>query len=183
MKAVGEELCPALGLTIPVGKDSMSMKTRWNEQGEEREMTSPLSLVITAFARVDDVRRTVTPQLRSDVPNRLLLVDLGEGRNTLGATALAQVYRQLGQKGADLRNPKALRVFFDTMQTLVRDEKLLAYHDRSDGGLFVTLAEMAFAGHCGVNADISAFDEDILGALFTEEPVPCSRCVKQIWMV
>ena len=78
MKAVGEELCPALGLTIPVGKDSMSMKTRWNEQGEEREMTSPLSLVITAFARVDDVRRTVTPQLRSDVPNRLLLVDLGK---------------------------------------------------------------------------------------------------------
>ncbi len=170
VKAVGEELCPALGLTIPVGKDSMSMKTRWNEQGEEREMTSPLSLVITAFARVDDVRRTVTPQLRSDVANRLLLVDLGEGRNTLGATALAQVYRQLGQKGADLRNPQALRAFFDTMQTLVRDEKLLAYHDRSDGGLFVTLAEMAFAGHCGVNADISAFDEDILGALFTEEP-------------
>ncbi len=169
VKAVGEELCPALGLTIPVGKDSMSMKTAWNEEGSERSVTSPLSLVITAFARVEDVRRTVTPQLQPSVENQLLLVDLGEGRNTLGATALAQVYRQLGQEAADVRNSDKLRAFFEVMQILVRDEQLLAYHDRSDGGLFVTLAEMAFAGHCGVEVDIAALGDHPLEVLFTEE--------------
>ncbi|MDM1729438.1 phosphoribosylformylglycinamidine synthase, partial [Escherichia coli] len=102
VKAVGEELCPALGLTIPVGKDSMSMKTRWQEGNEEREMTSPLSLVISAFARVEDVRHTITPQLSTE-DNALLLIDLGKGNNALGATALAQVYRQLGDKPADVR--------------------------------------------------------------------------------
>lgn len=105
VKAVGEELCPALGLTIPVGKDSMSMKTRWRQNDEDVAMTSPLSLVVTAFARVEDVRGTVTPQLRTDKGDAtLLLIDLGEGRNALGATALAQVYRQLGDKPADVRN-------------------------------------------------------------------------------
>ncbi|MCS2155347.1 phosphoribosylformylglycinamidine synthase [Scandinavium goeteborgense] len=168
VKAVGEELCPALGLTIPVGKDSMSMKTRWQEGSEQREMTSPLSLVITAFARVEDVRRTVTPQLSTE-DNALLLIDLGKGHNALGATALAQVYRQLGDKTADVRSTEQLKGFWDAMQVLVAERKLLAWHDRSDGGLLVTLAEMAFTGHCGVDVDIAALGEDKLAALFNEE--------------
>ncbi|MBS5771997.1 MAG: phosphoribosylformylglycinamidine synthase [Enterobacter cloacae] len=168
VKAVGEELCPALGLTIPVGKDSMSMKTRWQEGSEQREMTSPLSLVITAFARVEDVRHTVTPQLSTD-DNALLLIDLGKGSNALGATALAQVYRQLGDKPADVRNVEQLKGFYDAIQALVAERKLLAYHDRSDGGLLVTLAEMAFTGHCGVNVDIAALGNYRLAALFNEE--------------
>ncbi|TQI81767.1 phosphoribosylformylglycinamidine synthase [Serratia fonticola] len=170
VKAVGEELCPALGITIPVGKDSMSMKTRWQEGNEQREMTSPLSLVITAFARVEDVRHTVTPQLRTDKGDTaLLLIDLGNGHNALGATALAQVYRQLGDKPADVRNVEQLAGFFNAMQQLVAEGALLAYHDRSDGGLLVTLAEMAFAGHCGVEVDIQALGNDALAALFNEE--------------
>lgn len=170
VKAVGEELCPALGITIPVGKDSMSMKTRWQEGNEQREMASPLSLVITAFARVEDVRSTVTPQLRTDKGDTaLLLVDLGLGHNALGATALAQVYRQLGDKPADVRSAEQLGGFFNAMQALVAERKLLAYHDRSDGGLLVTLAEMAFAGHCGLHVDIVALGSDALAALFNEE--------------
>ncbi|MFS2222032.1 phosphoribosylformylglycinamidine synthase [Pantoea sp. B65] len=169
VKAVGEELCPALGITIPVGKDSMSMKTRWQHGSEQREMTSPLSLVITAFARVEDVRRTVTPQLQPQQDNALLLIDLGDGHNALGATALSQVYRQLGDKPADVRDAQKLAGFFNAIQTLVADEKLLAYHDRSDGGLLVTLAEMAFTGHCGVSVDIAALGSDSLAALFNEE--------------
>ncbi|VTU05776.1 phosphoribosylformylglycinamidine synthase [Actinobacillus porcinus] len=170
VKAVGEELCPALGLTIPVGKDSMSMKTTWNENGEQKTVTAPLSLVISAFARVEDVRKTVTPQLRTDKgDSRLLLIDLGEGKNRLGATALAQVYKQLGDKPADVVNVVNLKGFFDAMQTLVQQEKLLAYHDRSDGGLIATLAEMAFAGHCGVSVDISALGDNDLAVLFNEE--------------
>ncbi|MBV4367940.1 phosphoribosylformylglycinamidine synthase [Erwinia phyllosphaerae] len=169
VKAVGEELCPALGITIPVGKDSMSMKTRWQHGTEQREMTSPLSLVITAFARVEDVRRTVTPQLQPDRDNALLLIDLGRGVNALGATALSQVYRQLGDKPADVRDATQLAGFFNAMQALVAEEKLLAYHDRSDGGLLVTLAEMAFTGHCGIEADIAALGSDSLAALFNEE--------------
>ena len=169
VKAVGEELCPALGITIPVGKDSMSMKTRWQEGTEQREMTSPLSLVITAFARVEDVRRTVTPQLHADRDNLLLLIDLGNGANTLGATALSQVYRQLGDKPADVRDATQLAGFFNAIQALVAEQKLLAYHDRSDGGLLVTLAEMAFAGHCGIDVDIATLGNDALAALFTEE--------------
>lgn len=169
VKAIGEELCPALGLTIPVGKDSMSMKTRWQEGGQERSVTSPLSLVITAFARVEDVRKTVTPQLRADRDNVLLLIDLGAGHHTLGATALAQVYRQLGRHTADVRDPQQLAGFFNAIQTLVSEDALLAYHDRSDGGLVVTLAEMAFTGHCGIDVDIAALGNDPLAALFTEE--------------
>ena len=168
VKAVGEELCPALGITIPVGKDSMSMKTRWQQGTEQREMTSPLSLVITAFARVEDVRKTVTPQLQT-VDNALLLIDLGKGVNALGATALSQVYRQLGDKPADVRDAQQLAGFYNAIQALVADGKLLAYHDRSDGGLLVTLAEMAFTGHCGVAADIAALGSDSLAALFNEE--------------
>ncbi|MDX5629558.1 MULTISPECIES: phosphoribosylformylglycinamidine synthase [unclassified Brenneria] len=169
VKAIGEELCPALGLTIPVGKDSMSMKTRWQEDGEDRAMTSPMSLVISAFARVEDVRNTVTPQLRADRDNALLLIDLGAGRKALGATALAQVYRQLGRETADVHDAQQLAGFFNAIQQLVADKALLAYHDRSDGGLLVTLAEMAFAGHCGVNVDIASQGDDALATLFNEE--------------
>ncbi|MGF1725064.1 phosphoribosylformylglycinamidine synthase [Photobacterium nomapromontoriensis] len=174
VKAVGEELCPALGLTIPVGKDSMSMKTKWEQNGEEKEVTSPLSLVITAFGRVEDIRKTVTPQLRTDKgDSSLLLIDLGCGQNRLGATALAQVYKQLGDKPADVDSPELLKGFFNAVQALIRDEKLLAYHDRGDGGLYVTLAEMAFAGHTGVEVDINTTSNDectdVLATLFNEE--------------
>lgn len=170
VRAIGEDLCPALGLTIPVGKDSMSMKTHWQQDGEQYEMTSPLSLVITAFARVEDIRKTVTPQLRTDQGDScLILIDLGEGRNALGATALAQVYRQLGDKVADVHHADKLAGFFNAMQKLVAQNALLAYHDRSDGGLFVTLAEMAFAGHCGLNVDLQALGNDDLASLFNEE--------------
>ncbi|EID7719458.1 phosphoribosylformylglycinamidine synthase [Vibrio cholerae] len=171
VKAVGEELCPALGITIPVGKDSMSMKTKWQENGEQKEVTSPLSLIITAFARVEDIRKTVTPQLRTDLgETSLILIDLGNGQNRLGATALAQVYKQLGDKPADVDNAAQLKGFFDAVQTLVRNDKLVAYHDKGDGGLLVTLAEMAFAGHCGIKANIETLgDDDALAALFNEE--------------
>ena len=141
MKAVGEELCPALGLTIPVGKDSMSMRTTWIDNGEQKAVTAPLSLVISAFARVEDVRKTITPQLRTDKGlSSLLLIDLGEGKNRLGATALAQVYKQLGDKPADVVNVQRLKDFYNAMQALVAEDQLLAYHDRSDGGLITTLA-------------------------------------------
>ncbi|EJL6526907.1 TPA: phosphoribosylformylglycinamidine synthase [Vibrio cholerae] len=170
VKAVGEELCPALGITIPVGKDSMSMKTKWQENGEQKEVTSPLSLIITAFARVEDIRKTVTPQLRTDLgETSLILIDLGNGQNRLGATALAQVYKQLGDKSADVDNAAQLKGFFDAVQTLVRNDKLVAYHDKGDGGLLVTLAEMAFAGHCGIKANIETLGDDALAALFNEE--------------
>ncbi|MEF2508749.1 phosphoribosylformylglycinamidine synthase [Vibrio mimicus] len=170
VKAVGEELCPALGITIPVGKDSMSMKTKWQENGEQKEVTSPLSLIITAFARVEDIRKTVTPQLRTDLgDSSLVLIDLGNGQNRLGATALAQVYKQLGDKPADVDNATQLNGFFDALQTLVRSDKLVAYHDKGDGGLLVTLAEMAFAGHCGIKANIETLGDDALAALFNEE--------------
>jgi phosphoribosylformylglycinamidine synthase len=171
VKAIGEELCPALEVTIPVGKDSMSMKTKWQQNGAEHAVTSPLSLVITAFARVEDIRKTVTPQLRTDKGDTsLLLIDLGLGQNRLGASCLAQVYKQLGQTPVDLDSPELLINFFNALQQLTREQKLLAYHDRSDGGLFVTLAEMAFAGKAGVRADISALGADDMAVLYSEEP-------------
>ncbi|MCU7880615.1 MAG: phosphoribosylformylglycinamidine synthase [Candidatus Thiodiazotropha sp. (ex Lucinoma aequizonata)] len=170
VKAVGMEFCPALGIAIPVGKDSMSMKTVWQEQGKERVMTAPLSLIISAFAPVMDVRTTLTPFLRNDVGDSdLILIDLGKGKNRLGATALAQVYKQIGHHGADLDDPDALRRFFSLIQELSRVNLLLAYHDRSDGGLFTTVGEMAFAGHCGVTVEIDGLGEDDLSALFNEE--------------
>ncbi|MBO1518518.1 phosphoribosylformylglycinamidine synthase [Oceanisphaera pacifica] len=170
VKAVGEELCPELELTIPVGKDSMSMKTSWNDGGEEKSVTSPLSLVITAFARVTDIRNTVTPWLRTDQGDTsLILVDLGKGQNRLGASALAQVYRQLGDTPADLDSPVLLKNFFNAMQTLVADKQLLAYHDKGDGGLFVTLAEMGFAGNTGLDIELDLLGSDNLAALFNEE--------------
>lgn len=168
VKAIGEELCPALGITIPVGKDSMSMKTQWQENGEDKAVTSPMALVITAFARITDIRQTITPQLRPEQGGQLLLIDLGRGQNRIGASALAQVYRQIGQTPADLDSPELLAFFFEQIQQLVAADKLIAYHDRSDGGLFVTLAEMAFAGHCGVSVTLPDH-VDPRAALFSEE--------------
>jgi phosphoribosylformylglycinamidine synthase len=146
VRAIGMELCPALGMTIPVGKDSMSMKIRW----DEKSVVSPLSLIVSGFAPVVDVRKTLTPELKAVKGSRLLLVDLGEGRNRMGGSALAQVFNRSGGETPDAPEPSTLRSFFREIQALNRAEKLLAYHDRSDGGLFVTLAEMAFAGHCGL---------------------------------
>ena len=171
VKTLGEELCPALGISTPVGKDSMSMRTTWQEDGKEKSVTSPVSLVISAFARVKDIRKTLTPQLRTDKgETRLIYVDLGDRRNRLGGSALTQVYRQLGDKCADLDQPARLKGLFDSVQFLNEHDKLLAYHDISDGGLFVTLCEMSFAGHCGVTADISQLGQDDLAVLFNEEP-------------
>ncbi|MEG3760259.1 phosphoribosylformylglycinamidine synthase [Pseudoalteromonas carrageenovora] len=172
VKAVGEELCPALGLTIPVGKDSMSMKTTWKNDDDsvEQSVTSPLSLIITAFGRVDDVRKTVTPQLRTDKGDTsLILVDLGAGKNRMGASSLAQVYKQLGDVTPDVDSPELLKGFYNAMQALVADSKLLAYHDRSDGGLFTTVTEMAFAGHTGVTVDLAGLTGSDLEALYNEE--------------
>ena len=168
--AVGMELCPALGIAVPVGKDSMSMKTVWQTDGEQRAMTAPLSLIVSAFAPAVDVRRTLTPQLRTDRGDTdLVLIDLGSGRNRLGGSALAQVYRQIGEQVPDVDEPQRLRAFFDVVQELNRDGLLLAYHDRSDGGLFVTLAEMAFAGRCGLEIDLAGLADDDISVLFNEE--------------
>ncbi|MEQ1440214.1 phosphoribosylformylglycinamidine synthase [Fontimonas sp. SYSU GA230001] len=170
VRAVGAELCPQLGIAIPVGKDSLSMKSVWSHDGQPRTQTAPLSLIVSAFAPVTDVRRVLTPQLVTDAgETRLLLVDLGNGRNRLGGSALAQVYTQLGDVAPDLDDPVQLRRAFDLIQQLNAENRLLAYHDRSDGGLFVTLAEMAFAGHVGVTAEVESSD-DALAALFNEEP-------------
>ncbi|ADE16074.1 phosphoribosylformylglycinamidine synthase [Nitrosococcus halophilus Nc 4] len=170
VKAVAMELCPRLGIAIPVGKDSLSMKTVWQEGDEEQVMTAPLSLIVSAFAPVLDVRRSLTPQLRTDVGETvLILIDLGKGKNRLGGTALAQVYQQLGHHPPDLDDPEALVRFFTAIQGLNGDGLLLAYHDRADGGLWVTLCEMAFAGHCGIQVDLDALGADPLAALFSEE--------------
>jgi phosphoribosylformylglycinamidine synthase len=155
VKAVGMELCPALGISIPVGKDSMSMKTVWEENGAKKEVTAPVSLIVTAFAPSPDARKTLTPQLRTDCGDTdLILIDLGVGMNRLGGSALVQVYNQIGNAAPDVVNAASLKAFFDTLQKLNREGKLIAYHDRSDGGLFVTLSEMMFAGHVGVTIDI-----------------------------
>ncbi len=170
VKAVGEELCPALGFTIPVGKDSMSMKTAWQDDGEEKAVTSPLSLVITAFGAVKDIRKTLTPQLRTDKgESKLLLIDLGEGNNRLGASCLAQVYNQLGDSPADVVSAPRLKSFFDAMQKLIGQDLVQAYHDRSDGGLFTTVAEMAFAGKTGVTIALDKLPGSDISVLFNEE--------------
>ncbi|MEJ2481174.1 MAG: phosphoribosylformylglycinamidine synthase, partial [Acidihalobacter sp.] len=169
VQAVGEELCPQLGIAIPVGKDSLSMKTVWQEGDETRAVTSPLSLVVTAFAPVSDVRHVLTPELRTDSGDSdLILVDLGRGRNRLGGSALLQVYSQLGDEAPDLDGADTLKAFFEAIQSLNADRSLLAYHDRSDGGLLATVCEMAFAGHTGVRLELGA-EEDPLAALFNEE--------------
>ena len=160
VKAVGMELCPALGITIPVGKDSMSMKTRWQDAGADKSVTAPMSLIVSGFAPVQDIRRTLTPQLRLDQgASELLLIDLGRGQNRLGGSILAQVYSQIGRSVPDVDKAEDLKGFFDTIQGLNAAGRLLAYHDRSDGGLLTTVVEMAFAGHCGLDLQL-----DVLAA-------------------
>ncbi len=162
VKAVGLELCPALGIAIPVGKDSMSMRTTW----AGGSVTAPVSLIVSAFAPVTDVREVLTPQLQDEPDTCLLLLDLGEGRNRLGGSVLAQVYGQLGDTAPDLDDPASLRRFFAGMVTARAEGLLLAYHDRADGGLFACLAEMAFASRCGLHVRVTGA---ALPALFAEE--------------
>ena len=177
VRAVGMELCPALGISIPVGKDSMSMAMRWRdgESGEERAVTAPLSLIVTAFAGVEDITGTWTPQLRTDQerPTVLLFFDLARGKRRLGGSALAQVFRQIGSEVPDVEDPQLLKAFFNACQAVRQsDPKLvLAYHDRSDGGLFTTVAEMAFAGRVGVEINLDTLDcrDSSIEALFNEE--------------
>lgn len=167
VQAVGMELCPALGIAIPVGKDSMSMRSVWEDGGESKRVTAPLSLIVSAFVPTPDAGAAWTPQLR-DPGDRLILVDLGAGQGRLGGSALAQVYAQLGATPPDLDDPALLKGFFEVCQQLHRDGVVRAYHDRSDGGLFVTLCEMAFAGHRGVRVDLDGMEADAR-ALFAEE--------------
>lgn len=170
VKAVGEELCPELGIAIPVGKDSMSMKTVWDEGDASHSVTAPLSLIISAFSPVNDVAKTLTPQLRTDLgDSNLILIDLGKGQNRLGATCLAQVYKQLGHHCADLDDAESLKNFFSVIQKLNQKGRLLAYHDRSDGGLLATVCEMAFAGHTGVNIELAELGDSSIASLFNEE--------------
>jgi phosphoribosylformylglycinamidine synthase len=155
VQAIGKELCPQLGISIPVGKDSMSMRTSWQEADVKKSVVSPLSLIITAFAPSSDASRTLTPQLQHDAEETdLILLDLGRGQNRLGGSILGQVYGELGDACPDLDDPARMQAFFALIQRLNREGKLLAYHDRADGGLFATICEMAFAGHCGVDLDV-----------------------------
>ncbi len=168
VKTVGEELCPALGIAIPVGKDSMSMSTQWQEGGQDKQVISPLSLIVTAAARVKDVRNSVTPQLQAcESSSVLLLVDLAEGEQRLGGSSLAQVYNEVGASTPDLMSIDSIKGFFKATQSLLQESKILAYHDRSDGGLVTSVLEMAFAGKMGVH--LSAPNTDILGWSFNEE--------------
>ena len=169
VRAVGMELCPELGIAIPVGKDSLSMRTAWRDADAARSVVAPVSLIVSAFAPVADVRRTLTPQLRTDVGDtRLLWIDLGEGRCRLGGSILAQVYGQLGDVAPDLNSPALLRGFAAALAQLRTEARALAYHDVSDGGLFVTLTEMAFAARCGLKVALPA--GDLRQVLFAEEP-------------
>ncbi|WP_448505880.1 phosphoribosylformylglycinamidine synthase [Immundisolibacter sp.] len=171
VRAIGMELCPALGIAIPVGKDSLSMKTTWCADGSERSVVSPVSLVVTAFAAVGDVRRTLTPQLHLDAGDtRLLLLDLGAGRGRLGGSALAQVLGATGSTPPDLDHPELLAGLFRFVREAASRNLLLAYHDRSDGGLLAALCEMAFAGHCGLDIDLDGAGGHPARALFNEEP-------------
>ncbi|UGQ48524.1 phosphoribosylformylglycinamidine synthase [Massilia endophytica] len=155
VKAVGMELCPALGISIPVGKDSLSMRTTWKDEGADKAVISPVSLIVSGFAPVYDVRKSLTPQIRMDQgETSIILIDLGRGKNRMGASALSQVIGQLGNEAPDVDNPEDLKGFFTAIQQLNKDGKLLAYHDRSDGGLYATLTEMAFAGRAGLSINL-----------------------------
>jgi phosphoribosylformylglycinamidine synthase len=170
VRAVGVELCPALGIAIPVGKDSLSMRTSWQAEGHAQAVTAPLSLMVTAFAPVTDVRRVLTPEIPADLESAaLLLIDLGAGQNRMGGSALAQVYGGLGSVPPDVDDPARLTGFFAAIQAANAGGFLAAYHDRSDGGLLVTLLEMAFASGCGMDVDVSALGRDPVAALFSEE--------------
>ena len=170
VRAVGKELCPALGIAIPVGKDSLSMRTHWQDGDLQRSVVAPVSLIVTAFAPVDDARRTWTPALHvKDGPTALWLIDLGASRNRLGASALAQVYGELGAQPPDLDDSQRLVRLAAALAQLRQAGLVLAYHDRSDGGLLATLLEMAFAGHCGLDVRLPAQRGSAVAQLFAEE--------------
>jgi phosphoribosylformylglycinamidine synthase len=168
VRAVGRELCPALGIAIPVGKDSLSMRTRWSAEDGEKNVVAPVSLIVSAFAPVGDVHRTLTPVLRADPATALWLIDLG--RQRLGGSALAQAYGELGTEPADLDDPQHLVRLAAALAELRGAQLLLAYHDRSDGGLLVTLLEMAFAARCGLAIELPRDRGAPLAQLFAEEP-------------
>ena len=176
VKAIGLELCPALGIGIPVGKDSMSMSMKWmDREGRKNEISSPLSLIITAFAPVEDISQTWTPALQRSVdqPTILIFIDLANGKERLGGSAVAQVFKQIGSEAPDAEDPALIVSFFVACQKIRREhpDLVLAYHDRSDGGLFTTIAEMAFAGRVGVEIDLDVLESshDPVSALFNEE--------------
>jgi phosphoribosylformylglycinamidine synthase len=168
VRAVGVELCASLGITIPVGKDSLSMRTAWRDAAGDHSVVAPISLIISAFAPVRDVRATLTPQLDLSQPSRLLLIDLGGGKNRLGGSCWAQVHAKSGGEPADLDSPDLLLALFAALRELKNRGLILAYHDRSDGGVLLTLLEMAFAGHCGLAIDLGA-PADPIAACFAEE--------------
>ena len=178
--------CQALDLSIPVGKDSLSMKTVWQDGEEKKSVVSPLSLIISAFAPVKDVRKTVTPELKNVEDSVLLFVDLGFGKARMGGSAFGQVYNNMSGDAPDLDDTGRLKAFYSVIQQLVAEDKLLAYHDRSDGGLFATLVEMAFAGRCGLNVDLTSLvanqadvNEASIRALFNEELGAVIQIAKQ----
>jgi len=165
VKAVGMDLCPELGLTVPVGKDSMSMKSSWTDDGVDKSVTSPLSLIITAFSKTPDVRAQKTPLLDTDSDSELLLIDLGFDQNRMGGSCLAQVYNQIGNIAPNLDDSSLFKKFFTVINQLNKANLISAYHDRSDGGVITTILEMAFASHCGLDIETNASIE----ALFNEE--------------
>lgn len=167
VQAIGLDLCPKLGIAIPVGKDSMSMKMKW----DGKEVTAPLSLIITGFAPVINTHKTFTPQLQSNANTALVFIDLAHGKQRLGGSALAQVYKQIGHEAPDVEDATLLKNFFNAMQKVKETDIVLAYHDRSDGGLFATIAEMCFAGHVGASVDLSSIvkNDNVVAALYNEE--------------
>jgi len=169
VEAVGMHLCPELGISVPVGKDSLSMKTQWQAQGQAYSVTAPSSLIVSGFAPVRDVRNNLTPQLRRDQPSQLLWIDLSGAAGRLGASALAQVYRQLGNHGPDLEHPQRLRILAQLLADWREQQKVWAYHDVSDGGLVVCLCEMSFAAHAGLEINLAASELSDLQLLFAEE--------------
>ena len=178
--------CQALDLSIPVGKDSLSMKTVWQDGEEKKSVVSPLSLIISAFAPVEDVRKTVTPELKNVEDSVLLFIDLGFGKARMGGSAFGQVYNNMTGDAPDLDDTGRLKAFYNVIQQLVAEDKLLAYHDRSDGGLFATLVEMAFAARCGLNVDLTSLvanqtdvNEASICALFNEELGAVIQIAKQ----
>lgn len=166
VRALGEDFCPELGVCIPVGKDSLSMRSSWQDKSEHKSVTSPLSLIISAFSPVKETSLVLTPQLMP-IESCLILIDLGLGKNRLGGSALAQAYGQIGNGCPDV-DPEILKHFFAAIQQLNAEKKLLAYHDRSDGGLFATLAEMSFASRCGLDIELD-FPGNLIEQLFSEE--------------
>ncbi|WP_137748083.1 phosphoribosylformylglycinamidine synthase [Acidovorax sp. NB1] len=163
VKAVGMELCPALGVSIPVGKDSLSMRTQWSEGSDKKKVTSPVSLIVSAFASLSDVRGTLTPQLdATEADTTLVLIDLGKGQNRMGGSILGQTLDQSGDVVPDVDDPKDLVNLVNAVNALRAKGQILAYHDRSDGGLLAAAAEMAFAGHVGValNVDLLVTEGD-----------------------